>query len=133
MLEPTLISSSPISPQLPSHSKLGIASLAIGILSMLVFCLSIVLAFGYGISIASTHPTVQSLQSSPMILALGLLMFLSPILSLVGSVLGFVAIFQKNSKKLFSVLGLVFNLLTILAFCVLLVTGVVGQAGNFGL
>jgi hypothetical protein len=133
MFEPSFISTPTISPQSPSHSKLGIASLAIGILSMLVFCLAIVLAFGYGLSVASTHPTVQSLQSSPTILALGLLMFLSPILSLVGSVLGFVAIFQKNSKKLFIILGLVFNLLTFLAFCVLLATGLAGQAGNFGL
>ena len=119
--------------EMQKQSKIGIASFVIGIVSMLIFCLAIVLAFGYGITIGGTNPSIQSLQSSPTILALGLLLFLSPILGLVGVVLGFVAVFQKNHKRLLAVLGLVFNLLIILAFCVLLVFGLVGQTGTFGL
>ncbi len=120
-------------PDARKHSRLGIASFVIGIISMLVFCLAIVLAFGYGITIASSNPSIQSLQGSPTFLALGLVLFLSPILSLVGVVLGFVAVFQKDSKKLFAVLGLVFNFLIILVFCVLLVFGLLAPSGSFGL
>jgi hypothetical protein len=124
----------PITPSdTKKHSRIGIASFVIGIVSMLIFCLAILLAFGYGITIASLNPSIQSLQSSPTILVLGLVLFLSPILGLVGVVLGFVAVFQKNNKKLFAVLGLVFNFLIILVFCVLLVFGLAGQSGAFGL
>ena len=115
------------------HSRISIASFVIGIVAMLIFCLAILLAFGYGITIASSNPSVQSLQGSPTILVLGLVLFLSPILGLVGVVLGFVAVFQKNNKKLFAIFGLVFNFLIILAFCVLLMFGLAGQSGTFGL
>jgi hypothetical protein len=133
MLEPSFTPAPTIPLENPRHSKIGVASFVVGIVSMLIFCLAIVLAFGYGISIAASNPTIQNLQSSPTILALGLILFLSPVLSLVGVVLGFVALFQKNSKRLFAVLGLVFNFLIILAFCVLLVVGLAGQSGTLGL
>lgn len=127
----------PPAPTIPSddrkQSRLGIASFVVGIASMLIFCIAIVLAIGYGISIAASNPSIQSLQSSPTILALGLLLFVSPVLSLVGTVLGFVAVFQNNTKKHFSILGLVLNILVILAFCVMFIFGLVGQSGALGL
>ncbi|MGA2504591.1 MAG: hypothetical protein ABSG01_10925 [Anaerolineales bacterium] len=115
------------------HSRIGIASFVIGLVSMFIFCLAIVLAFGYGLSITATNPSFQVEQSNPTVLGLGLLLFSSPILSLVGAVLGFVAVFQKDKKKLFSVLGIVLNLLIMLTFCALLVIGLVGQSGALGL
>jgi hypothetical protein len=115
------------------HSRLGIASFVIGLVSLIIFCLAIVLAFGYGVSIASSSPSVQSLEASPTILAFGLMMLVSPFLGLVGAVLGFVAVFQKDKKKLFGILGIVVNLLIVLAFCALLVIGLAGRSGSLGL
>jgi hypothetical protein len=124
----------PVTPSgMQKHSRIGIASFVIGLVSMFIFCLAIVLAFGYGLSITATNPSFQVEQSNPTVLGLGLLLFSSPILSLVGAVLGFVAVFQKDKKKLFSVLGIVLNLLIMLAFCALLVIGLVGQSGALGL
>lgn len=115
------------------HSRLGIASFVIGLVSLIIFCLAIVLAFGYGVSVASSSPSVQSLEASPTILAFGLMMLFSPFLGLVGAVLGFVAVFQKDKKKLFGILGIVVNLLIVLAFCALLVIGFAGRSGSLGL
>lgn len=115
------------------HSRLGIASFVIGLVSMIVFCLAIILAFGYGVSIASTTPSIQSLETSPTILVFGFLMLISPFIALIGAVLAFVAVFQKDKKKLFGILGIVVNLLIVLAFCALLVIGLAGQSGTLGL
>jgi small-conductance mechanosensitive channel len=127
----------PPAPLIPSetqkHSRLGIASFVIGLVSLIIFCLAVVLAFGYGVSIASSTPSVQSLESSPTILVFGLMMLVSPFLGLVGAVLGFVAVFQKDKKKLFGILGIVVNLLIVLAFCALLVIGLAGRSGSLGL
>jgi hypothetical protein len=126
--------SAPLIPaETQKHSRLGIASFVIGLVSLIIFCLAVVLAFGYGVSIASSSPSVQSLEASPTILAFGLMMLISPFLGLVGAVLGFVAVFQKDKKKLFGILGIVVNLLIVLAFCALLVIGLAGRSGSLGL
>jgi len=120
-----------ITPGTQKHSKIGIASFVIGIVATLIFCLVILLAFGYGFTMAMQNPYFQVNQSSPTILALGLLMCVSPILSLVGVGLGIGAMAQKNEKKLFGIIGLVLNLLVILVFCGLFVYGI-GQSGGLG-
>jgi uncharacterized membrane protein len=133
MVDPSFMPT-PLTPSdTKTHSRLAIASFVIGLVSMFIFCLAIVLAFGYGASIASTNPTIQNLQTSPTVLAFGLMMLVSPFFGLVGAVLGFVAVFQKDKKKLFGILGIVLNLLIVLAFCSLLVIGLAGQSGALGL
>jgi len=121
-----------IPPVTQKHSRIGIASFVIGIVAVLILCLAFLLAFGYVFSMASQNPSFQVDQSSPTVLVLGVLMFLSPILSLVGVGLGIGAAVQKNDRKLFGIIGLVLNLLIILAFCVLVVVGLSGQFGNLG-
>ena len=120
-------------PLIPSpaqkHSKIGIASFVVGILAALVFCLVILLAFGFDFLMAAQNPTFQINQNSPTVLSLGLVMCLSPVLSLVGVGLGIAAVLQKNVKKLFGILGLVLNLMTILTFCILVGIGFVAQSG----
>lgn len=133
MVDSSFIPATNIPSNAQKHSRIGIASFVVGIVSMLIFCLAILLAFGYGFSMTAQNPSFQVSRSSPIILALSLMMLISPVLSLVGAVLGSVAVFQQNLKKLFAILGLVFNMLVILAFCVLLVIGLAGQSGSLGL
>ncbi len=129
-------SSFPPPPQIPPdtrvHSKVGIASFGIGIVAVLIFCLAFLLAFGYGFFMIAQNPTFQVDQNSSTILALGLLICISPLLSLIGVGLGIGAVLQKNDKKLFGIIGLVLNLLIILVFCVLAVIGFAGQSGSLG-
>ncbi|HEX7542155.1 MAG TPA: hypothetical protein VF352_08495 [Anaerolineales bacterium] len=47
------------------HSRIGIASFGIGILAVLMICLAILLAFGYGFPMAATTSNFQVDQSSP--------------------------------------------------------------------
>ncbi len=132
MYDSTLTPSPLIPPNAQKHSKIGIASFVIGIAAVLILCLAILLAFGYGFTMAIQDPYFQVDQSSPIILALGLLMCISPILSLVGLGLGIGAAVQKNEKKIFGIIGLVLNLLVILVYCVLAVVGLSGQFGSVG-
>jgi hypothetical protein len=133
MYDPTITPPPLIPPVTQKHSRIGIASFVIGIVAVLILCLAFLLAFGYGFSMVSQNPTFQVDQSSPTVLALGVLMCISPILSLVGLGLGIGAVVQKNYKKLFGIIGLVLNLLIILFFFVLFVIGMSGQFGSLSL
>ena len=118
------------------QSKIGIASFVIGIVALLIMCISLVLAIIYAIPIASQTTSITSSQielSSPIVKTLGILMLISPLLSLVGAVLGIVALVQKNHRKTFGVIGLVLNLLIILVFCIMFGLGVAIQTGNLSL
>ncbi len=127
MYDPTLTPPPLIPSVTQKHSRIGIASFVIGIVAVLILCLAFLLAFGYGFSMASQNPSFQVDQSSPTVLALGVLICISPILSLVGLGLGIGAAMQKNDRKLFGIIGLVLNLLIILVFCVLVVVAMSGQ------
>jgi hypothetical protein len=118
------------------QSKIGIASFVIGILAMLIFCIALVLTIIYAIPIASQITSTTSYQidqSSPTVISLGILMLISPLLSLVGAALGIGALVQKNQKKTLGVIGLVLNLLIILVFCVMFILGVAVQSGSLSL
>lgn len=122
-----------IPPDTRKHSRIGIASSVIGIVAALIFCLAFILAFGYGFSMVAQNPSFQVDQSSPTVLSLGLVMCISPLLSLIGVGLGIGGVVQKNDKKIFGIIGLVLNLLIILVFCVLAVIGMTGQSDSLGL
>jgi len=115
-----------VSPDSRKHSRIGIASFVIGLLAVLMICLAILLAFGYGFSMAIQNPNFQVDQKSPIIMALGLLICISPVLSLVGIGVGIGAVVQNNDKKLFGILGLVLNLLIVTVFCLLVVIVMIG-------
>jgi hypothetical protein len=136
MYDSTLTPAPLIPDDTKKHSKIGIASFVIGIVAMLIFCIALVLTTIYAIPIASqiTSPTsFQIDQSSPIIITLSILMLISPLLSLVGAVLGIVALVQKNYKKTFSIIGLVLNLLIILVFCGLFIFALAVGSGSLSL
>jgi hypothetical protein len=130
MIDSTFIPPPPVPADARKQSKIGIASFVIGIVAMLIFCVALLLAFGYGFMGAAQTPGFTIDSSSPIILGLGLVMCISPLLSLVGLGLGIAALVQKNDKKLFAGLGLALNLLIVLIYCLLAVVGLMGQFGS---
>jgi hypothetical protein len=62
-------------------------------------------------------------ENSPAAIAVGLGILAGLVLNAVGIVLGIVAVFQRDRKKVFAVLGLTFNALTLLAVVGLMVIG----------
>ncbi|KPU45413.1 CAAX amino terminal protease self- immunity [Oxobacter pfennigii] len=88
------------------HSGFGIASFVISMVSLTML-------FG----LFSMYYMLEGLiQDYFMDRALALLIVGSSLLCLLGFILGIAGIFQKNRMKIFSILGLVFNVIVILSF-----------------
>jgi len=126
---------SPLAPPPNSgrQSKVGVASLILGIISLLFFCIGFVIAFGYGISIGIDDPLAQIDPTSNIILIASGIMCLSPLISLAGIGLGIASVLQKTDKKTIGIIGLVLNGLIFITYCGLSLLGLVGGAGSFGL
>jgi hypothetical protein len=117
------------------QSKIGIACLILGILSLLFLCIGFIISLSYGVSLGLENPYVTdpaSLvdQTSPAIIASSVFIYCTPVISLIGVGLGIAALVQKKDKKTFGVIGLVLNALILLSVCVLLIFGLVMVAGS---
>ncbi len=115
-------------PELPvsgKQSRLGIASFVVSLLGALTYCLSQLIALGYGVSLGISNPSAaqnpyQAIDTtSPLMLLSTLMAFCGPGISLIGLVLGIVSVFQKTDKKTFGIIGIVISALLLLVFCVL--------------
>jgi hypothetical protein len=100
------------------HSGYGIASfvisIAVGVLYVSILGLIIILAV--------IDPELT--QSRPAILHIFTVMVMAGFLgNIVGAVLGISGLCQKNRKRLFAILGLVFNLVAVIVFGVLITVG----------
>ena len=102
----------------PSHSGLGIASFVVSMVSGLCTFLIFVYA---GIKENSLPGGVA--ENSSVAISIGLALFLMWILQFVGTVFALVALFEKNRKKVFAVLGLIFNLGLLAISALLIVIG----------
>lgn len=100
------------------HSGLGLASFIISMVDVIIFVSVMII----GSMMASKSPMGLD-ETSPLLLTLGMLIIFSLILCLVGIGLGIAGIVKKNRKKLFAVLGLVFNVAFLLGIIILLVVG----------
>ncbi|KAF0107716.1 MAG: hypothetical protein FD146_1347 [Anaerolineaceae bacterium] len=98
----------PPPPAAQKHSRLGIVSLVLAILAMLIMCVDVVLVLG--ITGGANIPTeVQYLDSA--------LSCIAALAALTGLGLGIAAVSRKDAKKLFGILGLVFNAVYLLVYC----------------
>lgn len=124
----------PPPPNSGRQSKLGVASLAVGIISLVFFCIGFVIAFGYGISISVSDPLNPQIDpGSNIILIASGIMCVSPLISLVGIGFGIASVLQKTDKKTLGIIGLVMNGLIFITYCGLSVLGLVGGMGSLGL
>ncbi len=121
------------------HSRMGIASFAISVLTTVLVVILFVAASVIGSSAfgdvedpQSMDP--QSLQDSPVLAGLALvgLGFLAcTALYLLGLALGVAGIVQRRRQRLFAVLGTVFNGIIVLVVVALIAFGVVASQGTW--
>ncbi len=66
-------------------------------------------------------------EEAPATVALGLLLLAGLALALVGAVLGLVSIMQRDRKKIFGILGLIFNAAILAVVLLLMVVGLASK------
>ncbi|GAA0182895.1 hypothetical protein SH2C18_51800 [Clostridium sediminicola] len=89
------------------HSKVGISSFVSGILAITLF-LSI-----------STLP----LDETNSELVIGIIAIFSVLIAMVGTILGIIGILNKKKKRIFAIIGVILNLMLVLFFIVLMISG----------
>lgn len=87
------------------HSRAGLASFIISIISGIIVWGYIMYAVYLEITIPGGIP-----EDATIITILGLISILGFILFILGALLGIYGIFQKNRRKILSVLGTIFNI-----------------------
>lgn len=102
-----------------THSGMGIASLALSLLSGLGLLLIFVVA-----GLAESQPRGLD-ENSPAAVVLGLVMVLLTIVQLLALGLGIAAVVQPARNKTFGVLGLVFSCACLLGSWLLMLIGTV--------
>ena len=95
------------------HSKTGIASFLIGILNLAGF-ITFLLYTNYYLNKTFTPDSIIDAVFSSI--GVGILYI---IILITGFTLGIISLFQKNTKKLFGVLGLIVSVVDIIIFAVL--------------
>ena len=100
------------------HSGLGIASFILAIFAGFTAFALVVTA---GVLEASTPGGID--DESPVAIIIGLSLFAIIGVNLLGIALGVAGIFQPNRYRTFAVLGILFNLMLIMAFLLLVVIG----------
>jgi hypothetical protein len=103
------------------HSGIGIASFVIGILVVIMLCITFAVAGGSS-GISSTGSSYSNLMTGIGLLACGTIA-----LALVGVGLGIGGIVQKNVKKVFGIIGLVLNALVLLGLCGIVALGIMAS------
>jgi hypothetical protein len=124
----------PVALQPPAISKkqseIGIGSFLISILGLLIYCVALLISFGYGAFLARSNPlAVQNPYEAidaggPIVFLSIILSWCGPITNLVGIGLGIAAVLRKNEKKTFGIVGLVISGLVVISFCLLTIIGI---------
>jgi hypothetical protein len=108
--------------EMPKHSKLGIISFVLAIVSLVLVCLFFVFAYMLG---------SNNLSSGTGTTTIGwVFICLIGLSNLTGVGLGIAALTQKTQSKVFGILGLVFNALILLGFCIFILFAIVLAAGS---
>ncbi|MBB5875244.1 MULTISPECIES: hypothetical protein [Xanthomonas] len=108
------------SPTLPPYSGLGIAAFAVSLIAA-VLTLALV-----GVSAALVYYQPASLdEDAPLAMLVGMAMMVGVIAELAAAALGIGCLFQRDRRKLYGVLGLVFAVTTLVGITALIVFGLV--------
>ncbi|MFD0586377.1 hypothetical protein ACFQZE_00060 [Paenibacillus sp. GCM10027627] len=114
-------------PLIKKHSGPGIASFIIGLLAIVGLIIAIIMSVAAAGSLGSTDPlAIEEEMLNGGALALvgaGLLMIGSIVLSLIGLILGIIGAVLKNRKQVFSIIGIILNVLIIGGLIILMIIG----------
>lgn len=102
----------PGQPERKGHSGVGIASFILGVLSILVL-VGLIVAVAV---VEVTNPGAIDSDAEPVTTVLGLVVMLTFLITIIGTTLGVVGLFDTQRNKLFAILGTTFNGMIILAF-----------------
>lgn len=123
---PPPVSSQPLVPPPPpiavKHSGLGIASFIMGILVIIGVCIT------FGVAGGSANVSTMDTSYDSLMTGIGLLACGTIAVALVGLVLGIIAVVQKNTKKVFGIIGLVLNALVFLGLCGVIAIGMIANS-----
>jgi hypothetical protein len=104
--------------QPPAQSGVGVASFVLAVIGGIALVSLVVVA-----GVMETQTPGGMDEESPQAIAVGMGILVGLVMNVVGVVLGIVAVLQHDRKKVFGVLGLVFNALILLAIGGLLMVG----------
>lgn len=110
------------SPVILRHSGLGITSFVIALIAALFLFLLVIVA---GLMEASSPGGMD--EESIQAILVGLLLFAGTGIDLVSLLLGIIALFQKDRKKVFAILGVVLSGVTLLGVGGLVILGLIAQ------
>ncbi|MFC5653807.1 hypothetical protein ACFPYJ_32790 [Paenibacillus solisilvae] len=118
-----------------TQSKLGIASFIIGLISIILFVIGIIIVstFIMDQNFSNSNSLQREIQDSiekndfstyvPLVLG-ALMMIASAGISIIGLILGIVGVCSRNKRKVFSILGIVLNVLLPVGVIGLFLTGI---------
>lgn len=89
------------------HSKLGIASCVIALITFLIF----LIAIGFWLNGFRCPVCSEDMKGYIMLVGIGVVLVVPIPTHLVGLILGIVSLFFPNRKKLFPIIGIVLNLI----------------------
>ncbi len=104
----------PPAPELRKHSLLGIASFILSLVALLLVCVFFIFAYYLGSN--ANMASIQGMSVIGWVFICGI-----GISTLAGIGLGIAAVVQKAQSKVFGILGIIFNALILLGFCVFIV------------
>jgi hypothetical protein len=107
------------------HSGFGIASFVLS----LVVGVGLFAAMAIAVGLTIDNPGGVD-ETSPLVAMVGFLFLFGMFLCVVAIVLGFVGVLQRDRKKVFAILGIVFNALIIMGTVGLIVVGLAVQANQ---
>lgn len=109
-------------PQAARHSGFGIASFIISLAAAIGLFLLVVIA---GVMEASSPGGID--EESAGALFLGLMIFGAIGIDLLALLFGIIGVFQKDRKKIFSILGIIFSALSVTGIASLMMLGLAAQ------
>lgn len=107
-------------PVAPKHSGMGVVSFIISLLSFFIFVCTIIA----GGIIAMKNPDTLS-QPGGASVVIGMLILMGFFLCFVGIGLGIAGLVQKDRKKIFALLGLIFNSAVFIGVAAMIIMGLV--------
>ncbi|OGX68672.1 MAG: hypothetical protein A2189_00570 [Paenibacillus sp. RIFOXYA1_FULL_44_5] len=118
-------------PEAPNpHSGFGIASFIIALISLISGIILVVGTIIVSAGLVKSTGTIdpQIVQHNPAFILIGLGFFGAILLDLIGGILGIVGLFQKNRKKVFSILGVIISFLPMVGFGLLAVIALIARS-----